>query len=297
MPADAGRAPAHRAHQRPRRPPRPRAGPVARVPRPRGRLAGPVEALRPDARKPLGIDHGLSYDAMASGKIAVTDIYTTDAQIAAAPPARARRRQGLLPALRRRAAVPPRRRRAPPGAMAGAARRWPAASRRGDDRDERPRRAAPRALRRHRQGRSSAAISTSARRRDATRRRRPRDALGHRFVTRLFAADLRAPAGPAPAAGGRRRVAAPRCWACRSGAAAAAYPRSEGPVMADGGRAADDPVAGAARDADPAAGPHRHGAGAGRADALRAAADRAQHGHRPAGRAGRACARPAPRWA
>jgi osmoprotectant transport system permease protein len=32
--------------------------------------------------RPLGIDHGLSYDAMASGKIAVTDIYTTDAQIA-----------------------------------------------------------------------------------------------------------------------------------------------------------------------------------------------------------------------
>jgi osmoprotectant transport system permease protein len=31
---------------------------------------------------PVGIDHGLSYDAMASGKIAVTDIYTTDAQIA-----------------------------------------------------------------------------------------------------------------------------------------------------------------------------------------------------------------------
>ncbi len=35
------------------------------------------------AQKPIGIDHGLSYDAMASGRIAVTDIYTTDAQIAA----------------------------------------------------------------------------------------------------------------------------------------------------------------------------------------------------------------------
>jgi osmoprotectant transport system permease protein len=34
------------------------------------------------ALKPVGIDHGLSYDAMSSGKIAVTDIYTTDAQIA-----------------------------------------------------------------------------------------------------------------------------------------------------------------------------------------------------------------------
>jgi len=34
------------------------------------------------AARPLGIDHGLSYDAMSSGRIAVTDIYTTDAQIA-----------------------------------------------------------------------------------------------------------------------------------------------------------------------------------------------------------------------
>jgi len=33
--------------------------------------------------RPLGIDHGLAYDAMASGRIGVTDIYTTDAQIAA----------------------------------------------------------------------------------------------------------------------------------------------------------------------------------------------------------------------
>ncbi len=34
-------------------------------------------------QQPTGIDHGLSYDALASGRIAVTDIYTTDAQIAA----------------------------------------------------------------------------------------------------------------------------------------------------------------------------------------------------------------------
>jgi osmoprotectant transport system permease protein len=32
---------------------------------------------------PLGIDHGLAYDALAGGRIALTDIYTTDAQIAA----------------------------------------------------------------------------------------------------------------------------------------------------------------------------------------------------------------------
>jgi osmoprotectant transport system permease protein len=34
-------------------------------------------------QRPVGIDHGLSYDAMAQGRIAVTDVYTTDAQIAA----------------------------------------------------------------------------------------------------------------------------------------------------------------------------------------------------------------------
>ncbi|HET7795290.1 MAG TPA: glycine betaine ABC transporter substrate-binding protein [Rhizobacter sp.] len=34
------------------------------------------------AHKPLGIDHGLAYEALASGRIALTDIYTTDAKIA-----------------------------------------------------------------------------------------------------------------------------------------------------------------------------------------------------------------------
>ncbi len=32
--------------------------------------------------KPIGIDHGISYEALASGRIAVTDIYSTDAKIA-----------------------------------------------------------------------------------------------------------------------------------------------------------------------------------------------------------------------
>lgn len=32
-------------------------------------------------QKPTGIDHGIAYDALASGRIAVTDIYTTDAKI------------------------------------------------------------------------------------------------------------------------------------------------------------------------------------------------------------------------
>lgn len=32
-------------------------------------------------QRPAGIDHGLAYEALAAGRIAVTDIYTTDAQI------------------------------------------------------------------------------------------------------------------------------------------------------------------------------------------------------------------------
>jgi len=34
-------------------------------------------------QQPLGIDHGIAYQALASGRIAVTDIYTTDAQVEA----------------------------------------------------------------------------------------------------------------------------------------------------------------------------------------------------------------------
>ena len=34
-------------------------------------------------QKPIGIEHGISYDALSSGRIAVTDIYSTDAKIAA----------------------------------------------------------------------------------------------------------------------------------------------------------------------------------------------------------------------
>ena len=33
-------------------------------------------------QQPVGIDHGIAYDALASGRIAVTDIYSTDAKIA-----------------------------------------------------------------------------------------------------------------------------------------------------------------------------------------------------------------------
>lgn len=33
-------------------------------------------------QRPTGIDHGIAYEALASGRIAVTDIYTTDAKIA-----------------------------------------------------------------------------------------------------------------------------------------------------------------------------------------------------------------------
>ncbi|HEY0819103.1 MAG TPA: glycine betaine ABC transporter substrate-binding protein, partial [Rhizobacter sp.] len=33
-------------------------------------------------QRPLGIDHGIAYEALTSGRIAATDIYTTDAKIA-----------------------------------------------------------------------------------------------------------------------------------------------------------------------------------------------------------------------
>jgi osmoprotectant transport system permease protein len=33
-------------------------------------------------QRPIGIDHGVAYEALASGRIAITDIYTTDAKIA-----------------------------------------------------------------------------------------------------------------------------------------------------------------------------------------------------------------------
>ena len=182
--------------------------------------------------KPLGIDHGLSYDAMASGKIAVTDIYTTDAQIAprhlrvltddkdyfphydamllyrldavARHPAQWQALQGLAG-------------RIPPAAMI-------AMNGRAELRHETFADIARAFLSGHLVIGAPPSDADSA---DAGQR----DKLGHRFVTRLFAADL-------PHLLWQHLLLVVVAVSCATllgvplGAAAAAYPRSEGPVMA-----------------------------------------------------------------
>ena len=182
--------------------------------------------------KPLGIDHGLSYDAMASGKIAVTDIYTTDAQIAprhlrvladdkdyfphydamllyrldavARHPAQWQALQGLAG-------------RISPAAMI-------AMNGRAELRHETFADIAKVFLAGHLDIGAPPTDSDSA---DAGQR----DALGHRFVARLFAADL-------PHLLWQHLLLVAVAVFCATllgvplGAAAAAYPRTEGPVMA-----------------------------------------------------------------
>ncbi len=80
-----------------------------------------------------GIQHELAYEAIASGKIDVIDIYTTDAQIQHLDLRGARGRPRLLPALRRGVALPARSRATRnPAALAahGAARRAASTKRR-----------------------------------------------------------------------------------------------------------------------------------------------------------------------
>ena len=177
--------------------------------------------------RPLGIDHGLSYDAMTSGKIAVTDIYTTDAQIAPRHLRVLADDKDYFPhydavlLYRLDAAT---RHPAQWRALQGLAGRIPAASMiamngRAELRHE------PFAdiARDFLGGRLDAAASTP----DDARNSR----VGHRFLARLFAADL------APLLGQHLLLVAVAV-VCATllgvplGAAAAAYPRSEGPVMA-----------------------------------------------------------------
>jgi osmoprotectant transport system permease protein len=179
--------------------------------------------------KPVGIDHGLSYDAMASGRIAVTDIYTTDAQIAprhlrvladdkdyfphydalllyrldavARHPAQWQALQSLAG-------------RIPPAAMIAMNGR---AELRHDTFD-------------------AIAQAFVAGRLDATASAPPEghDAVRGRFLQRLFAADLGRLLG-------QHLLLVAVAVACATllgvplGAAAAAYPRSEGPIMATAG--------------------------------------------------------------
>ena len=77
-----GRGEGHRDALGPRAPPGRRAGPVARVPAARGRLAGAQGRVRPAAGGPRGLDHGLAYEALEAGQVEAIDLYTTDAKIA-----------------------------------------------------------------------------------------------------------------------------------------------------------------------------------------------------------------------
>ncbi len=183
-------------------------------------------------QKPVGIDHGLSYDAMTSGKIAVTDIYTTDAQIA---PRHLRvlvddkdyfPRYDAVLLYRLDAAT---RHPAQWQALQGLAGRIPVATMiamngRAELRHE------PFAdiAREFVSGHFDAnAVPTNT---DAAETGQ-RNALGARFTTRLFAADL-------PRLLGQHLLLVAVAVFCATllgvplGAAAAAYPRSEGPVMA-----------------------------------------------------------------
>jgi len=182
------------------------------------------------AMKPLGIDHGLSYDAMSSGKIAVTDIYTTDAQIAPRHLRVLEDDKHYFPSYdavllyRLDAAT---RHPAQWQAVQGLAGRIPAAAMiamngRAELRHETFADIAKDFL----GGRLDiGAPNVSGA--DAT----PRNALGGRFITRLFAADL------ARLLGQHLLLVAVAVFCATVlgvplGAAAAAWPRSEGPVMA-----------------------------------------------------------------
>ncbi|MFL6697235.1 MAG: glycine betaine ABC transporter substrate-binding protein [Vitreoscilla sp.] len=176
--------------------------------------------------RPLGIDHGLSYDAMASGKIAVTDIYTTDAQIAPRHLRVLADDKDYFPhydavlLYRLDAAT---RHPAQWHALQGLAGRIPAASMIAMN---------GRAELRHQPFADIAKDFLGGHLDATTAADDSRDSsAGHRFLARLFAADL------APLLGQHLLLVAVAV-VCATllgvplGAAAAAYPRSEGPVMA-----------------------------------------------------------------
>ena len=181
--------------------------------------------------RPLGIDHGLSYDAMASGKIAVTDIYTTDAQIA---PRRLRvlvDDKGYFPSydavlLYRLDAVA--RHPAQWQAVQALAGRIPVAAMIAmNGRAELRHEAFADIAKAFVGGRLDTGAPAAGDASDAAQR----NALGGRFVTRLFAGDLTRLLG-------QHLLLVAVAVVCATllgvplGAAAATYPRSEGPVMA-----------------------------------------------------------------
>ena len=186
------------------------------------------------ATRPVGIDHGLSYDAMASGKIAVTDIYTTDAQIA---PRHLRvlvddkdyfPHYDAMLLYRLDAAT---RHPAQWQALQGLADRIPVATMiamngRAELRHESFADIAKAFVSGH--------LEVGAAPSDDSPDAGQRNALGGRFVTRLFAGDL------AHLLGQHLLLVAVAVFCATLlgvplGAAAAAYPRTEGPVMATAG--------------------------------------------------------------
>ncbi len=218
--------------------------------------------------KPIGIDHGIAYEALQSGRISVTDIYSTDSKIA----------ELGLAVLRGR--CEPTFRATTPCCSTGwtSPQRFPAAWK------------AILAL----EGRIPTArmIEMNG---EAELKGRPFADIARDFVTpsgaagktgragfidRLLADDLgrltrRACIAGADCRGRRCRHRYPARRPCR-GASTPGAGRDVG-----GGGAPDGALARPVRDAHPAAWPDRHGAGAGRAGLVRAAADRPQHHHGP----------------
>ncbi len=174
----AGHATPRQDHQRPRAPARSRGGGVARVPRPRRRLAGPGGQVRTAAEahrhRPRHLVRGAGLGPHRGDRHLFHRRQDRRAQAR-----RARRRPAVLPALRRGAAVPAR--SAEEGA--GGLGRDPETRRphrcRAHDRDERRCRVAQPRIRRHR-ARLRAALGGRRRRHRAWRlvaapgRRRPR---------------------------------------------------------------------------------------------------------------------------
>jgi osmoprotectant transport system permease protein len=181
--------------------------------------------------KPVGIDHGLAYDAMGSGRIAVTDIYATDAQIAPRHLRVLEDDKHYFPSydavlLYRLDAVG--RHPAQWQAVQGLAGRIPVAAMiamngRAELRHEPFGDIAKAFVGGH--------LDIGAPPADDGADAAHRNALGSRFVTRLFAADL-------PRLLGQHLLLVAVAVFCATllgvplGAAAAAWPRSEGPVMA-----------------------------------------------------------------
>ena len=233
-----GRAPGHRDDLRP-----------ARATRTCASASATSSSSRADGWPALRARYGLPHarvqragsrprlPGLVAGAIDVTDLYTTDAEIAQLRPARAGGRPRLLPALRRGAGLPRRPRRAAARGLRGAA---PAARAR----------IAAREMTAHERARCKLEARAGA----GGRGRLPGGAPRRGGVAPPRTGRARALcAGRASTSAGRRR----RCWrrvlvGVPLGVLAARRPRRRAGSSGRGRRRADDPVAGAAGVHDPA---------------------------------------------